>query len=53
LDIFIVMVRIEPCSLTLRKGLRLRVSENGVLREIFGPKRDEVTRGLEKTIGGA
>jgi len=28
---------------------RLRVSENRVLR-IFGPKRDEVIRGVEDTI---
>jgi hypothetical protein len=30
-------------SLTLREEHRLRVFENGVLRRIFGPKRDEVT----------
>jgi hypothetical protein len=27
----------------LRKEYRLSVFENGVLRKIFGPKRDEVT----------
>jgi len=27
----------------LREELRLSVFENGVLRRIFGPKRDEVT----------
>jgi hypothetical protein len=27
----------------LREERRLRVSENSVLRRIFGPKRDEVT----------
>jgi hypothetical protein len=27
----------------LREELRLRVFENGVLRRIFRPKRDEVT----------
>ena len=27
----------------------LRVFENRVLRRIFGPKRDEVTGGVEKT----
>jgi len=43
------MVHIETRSLTLRKELRLRVSENRALREIFGPKMDEVTRGVEKT----
>ena len=29
--------------MTLRKGHRLRLFENRVLRRIFGPKRDEVT----------
>jgi hypothetical protein len=33
----------------LREEHRLRVFENRVLRRIFGPKRDEVTGGLEKT----
>jgi hypothetical protein len=33
----------ETWSLTLREELRLTVFENGVLRRIFGPKRDEVT----------
>ena len=31
-------------SLTLREERRLRVFENGVLRRIFGPKRDKITR---------
>ena len=31
-------------SLTLREEHRPRVFENGVMRKIFGPKRDEVTR---------
>jgi hypothetical protein len=31
-------------SLTLTEERRLRVFENRVLRRIFGPKRDEVTR---------
>jgi hypothetical protein len=35
-------------SLTLREEHRLRVSENRVLRRIFGPKKDEVTRGWRK-----
>ena len=30
--------------LTLRKERRLRVFENKMLRRIFGPKRDEVTK---------
>jgi hypothetical protein len=35
-------------SLILREEHRLRVFENGVLRRIFGPKRDEVTDGCRK-----
>jgi len=38
----------ETWSLTLRDERRLRVFENSVLRRIFGVKRDEVTRGVEK-----
>jgi hypothetical protein len=34
----------ETWSLTLREEQRLRVFENRVLRRIFGPKREEVTR---------
>jgi len=30
-------------SLTLREEMKLKVSENMVLRRIFGPRRDEVT----------
>jgi hypothetical protein len=36
--------RCETWSLTLREEHRLGVLENGVLRRIFGPKRDELTR---------
>ena len=35
-------------SLTLREEPKLRVFENRVLRRIFGPKRDEVTREWRK-----
>jgi hypothetical protein len=35
-------------SLTLREEHRLRVFENRVLRRIFGPKKDEVTRSWRK-----
>ena len=38
-----VLCRYETWSLTLREERRVRVFENGVLRRIFGPKRDEVT----------
>ena len=40
----VVLYGCETWSLTLREERRLRVSENRVLRRIFGPKRDEVTR---------
>jgi len=32
----------------LREKRRLRVFENSVLKRIFGPRRDEVTRELRK-----
>jgi hypothetical protein len=35
-------------SQTLREGYRLRVSENRVLRRIFGSKKDEVIVGWRK-----
>jgi len=38
----------ETWSLTLKEEGRLRVLENRVLRKIFGPKRDEVTREWRK-----
>jgi hypothetical protein len=38
-----VLCGCETWSLTLREEHRLRVFENMVLREIFRPKRDEVT----------
>jgi hypothetical protein len=43
----VAMYRCETWSLTLKEENRLRVFENRVLR-IFGPKRDEVTRGWRK-----
>jgi hypothetical protein len=42
ITVHLVLYESETWSLTLRKGHRLRVSENRVLRRIFGPKRDEV-----------
>jgi len=33
----------ETWSLTMREERKLRVSENMVLRRIFGPRKDEVT----------
>jgi hypothetical protein len=39
----VVLYRCETWSLTLRVDHRMRVSENRVLRRIFGSKRDEVT----------
>jgi hypothetical protein len=40
----VVLYGCEALFLTLRLEQRLRVFENRVLRRIFGPKRDEVTR---------
>jgi hypothetical protein len=39
----VVLYGCEAWSLTLREEHRLRMSENRVLRKIFGVKRDEVT----------
>ena len=39
----VVLYGCETWSLTLGEELRLRVFENGKLRRVFGPKRDEVT----------
>jgi hypothetical protein len=33
----------------MREERKMRVFENWVLSRIFGPKRDKVTRGMEKT----
>jgi hypothetical protein len=40
----VVLYGCEIWSLTLRGKRRLRVFENRVLRRIFEPERDEVTR---------
>ena len=45
----VVLYGCETWSLTLREERSLRVFENMVLRRIFGPRRDEVTGGLEET----
>ena len=37
----VVIYGCETWSLTLREEFRLRVFENRILRQIFGPKRDE------------
>jgi hypothetical protein len=42
----------ETWSVTLREEHRLRVFENRVLRGIFGPKREEVTREWRKLQNG-
>ena len=43
-----VLYGCETWSLTLSEEHRLRVFENMVLRRIFGPKKDEVTREWRK-----
>jgi hypothetical protein len=44
----VVLYGCEVGLLTLREEHRLGVSENRVLRRIFGPKRDEVKGGWRK-----
>ena len=44
----VVLYNCETCSLTLKKERSLSVFENRVLRRIFGPKWDEVTREWRK-----
>ena len=39
----VVLYGCEFWSLILREERRLRMSENRVLRRVFGPRRDEVT----------
>jgi hypothetical protein len=39
----------EIWSLTMREECKLRVFKNWVLRRIFGPKTDKVTRDTDKT----
>ena len=43
-----VLSECETWSLILREERRLRVFENRVLRKVFGPKRDDVTREWRK-----
>jgi hypothetical protein len=40
--LLVILYGCETCSLTLREGHRLRMSENRVLRRLFGPKREKV-----------
>jgi hypothetical protein len=44
----LVLYRCETWSLILKEKHRLRVCENKMVRRIFGPKRDEVTRDWRK-----
>ena len=44
----VVLYGCETWSLILREEHRLKVFENRVLRRVFGPKRDEVTREWRK-----
>jgi hypothetical protein len=48
----VVLYGRETWSVTLRELHRLRVFENGVLRGIFGPRRDEVTGEWRKLHSG-
>jgi len=44
----VVLYGCKIWSLTLREKCRMRVFETRVLRRIFGPKRNEVTRDWRK-----
>jgi hypothetical protein len=44
----VVLYGCETWPLTVREEHKLRVSENRVLRRIFGPKRDGMTGGWRK-----
>ena len=44
INLCVALYGCETWSLTLWEERRLRVLENRVLRRIFGPKRNEVTR---------
>jgi hypothetical protein len=46
--IHVVLYGCETWSLTFREERRLKVFDKRVFRRIFGPKRDEVTRRLQK-----
>jgi hypothetical protein len=48
----VVLYGCETWSLILREEHRVRVFENRMLRGIFGPKRDEVTREWRKVHSG-
>jgi hypothetical protein len=48
--VILPVVLCKTLSLTSREEHRLRVFENRVLRRIFGPKRDKVTRGWGNCI---
>ena len=41
--LYLLLHGCEPRAVILRRECRLRVSENRVLWEVFGPKREEVT----------
>ena len=45
----VVLYGCDTWSLMLREERTVRMFENRLLRRIFGPKRDEVTRGVENT----
>jgi hypothetical protein len=46
----VILYGCETWSLTLREEHRLRVFENKLLKRIFGPKRDESDRRLQKIV---
>jgi hypothetical protein len=50
--LLVVLYGCKTLLLTLREENGLKVFEIRVLRDIFGPKRDEATGGWRKVYGG-
>jgi hypothetical protein len=46
----VILYSYETWFVILGNEYRLTVTENRILSRTFGPKREEVTRGLKKTI---
>jgi len=44
----VVLYGCETRSVMLKEEHRLRVFENGVMRKMFGPKREEITGGWRR-----
>jgi hypothetical protein len=50
--IFLYLCMCQAWSVTLRNGCSLRVLQDGILRKIFGPEREELTGDWRKLHNG-